>query len=233
MNEIQVVGEVDEILHVTKLPAREGRRCIDGRYDSQTRGGYLARPGGDLGYVLGLLALSNQEGWGLSPFEAYRLIHRIVEKRGGFHFHSDHLEREGSGQFGCGHLALASHPELASQYGVTQLQVQQLIAYAERVALGLCCGQLDYLHGEHRELGLIVNHSRSSSFGAPSVECPPQYFVYDRGRDEDFVNWLSGELRARGLAHLKAERFQAILDQQMNITVHHLIGDKPIYRAAA
>ena len=42
------------------VAAKEGRKCVDGRYGPDQGTGFIARPGADFGYVMVLLALNRK-----------------------------------------------------------------------------------------------------------------------------------------------------------------------------
>src|ERR1700683_2253513 len=73
--------ELEEtIAYVQKntVRAREGRKCVDGRYPPDTARGMLARAGGDCGYVMALMAINQKKKLQLSPEQCFNAVYKVV-----------------------------------------------------------------------------------------------------------------------------------------------------------
>ena len=210
-------SEASDFLAAAIVRAAEGRRCIDGRYDATEAQGRLARPGGDLGYALGLLALSQRHEWGLSPQMAFELIYEAVRERGGFFFHTDaeHLIARNSETIcGCGHVHTIAQAGVQADALAKEL-VKQLFEYAHfRSTIQEDVVEVT-LEGSHQENGVIIVRGLDWTVNPKGAESNEMYFVYDRDRDKQFTKWLVAQLNPWLLPDLSASEFQQILDQQL------------------
>ncbi len=226
--------------HIEKniIPATDGRKCVDGRYPSGT--GEIARAGGDMGYVEILLSLNREKELGLTPSGCVDLVYGYTTKDGGmFSLHSDrhadptetdHLTHGELPLIGCGHCAKAAQEELAKQYQLSASDVKEAVLYVrERYRSGDAI-DLVVLEGEHAEKGAIIVDSLSYSINERDVNNESMYFIYDRARDEEymqgFVDWLVEE---KGLNISYAE-FKEISDLQTNATLRILAPEKPLFQ---
>src|SRR5207248_5575049 len=72
------------------IPAFEGIKCIDGRYELAQESGKIARPGAHFGLVLALLAVNSILDYGLTPADCFDQIYHIVTRDGDvFSMHTD------------------------------------------------------------------------------------------------------------------------------------------------
>src|ERR1700733_4722028 len=72
--------------------AREGRKCVDGRYPPDTAKGMLARAGGDCGYVMALMAINQKKKLQLTPEQCFNAVYKVISQKmhGAFCIHTDH-----------------------------------------------------------------------------------------------------------------------------------------------
>src|SRR5579862_6142179 len=84
----------DTINYVRKntVSAREGRKCVDGRYPPDTARGMLARAGGDCGYVMALMAINQKKKLQLTPEQCFNAVYKVISQKmhGAFCIHTDH-----------------------------------------------------------------------------------------------------------------------------------------------
>lgn len=206
--------------NITKT--RMGRKCVDGRYPSSVSIGMIARPGGDAGYVLALLALSEQKGIGLSAGECFSLVYDTVHSEGHFGMHTDdHSENS----IGCGHLAKAADDSLCGAYGITSASSRELIAYAKKMVAKKHAIDFVSLPGNHSEKGVLIIDSDTYTVNA-SDENGTMYFIYDRKRDDAFIRSLVKKINRIDITY---ESLKAISDQQLNATLHLLAKGLPLY----
>ncbi len=128
------------------VPAREGRKCVDGRYPPDTARGMLARAGGDCGYVMALMAINRKKKLQLTPEQCFNAVYKVISQKmhGAFCIHTDHHadpEQEGETNslhqtlIGCGHLSkAATRWSLRQPYDVQGKDVKKIIAYAKNLA---------------------------------------------------------------------------------------------------
>lgn len=215
------------------IPARVGRKCVDGRYQLATEdSGLIARPGGDAGYVEVLLALNKKFNLGLGPEQCFDKVYEAVTANDGtFYMHTDHHTLEAdteplSDKIGCGHLAKATNPELASGYQVDPAEVKAVIKYAKK---GLQEGKkikIVDLPGDHKEEWVFVVEGQDKTIN-PS-DSQQMGFVYDLTRDQQFIeNELFPKLN---LEKVTVEDFLAISDIQLKATLKNLASGLPIIK---
>jgi hypothetical protein len=212
------------------VPAKEGRKCVDGRYHPQQSPGMIARPGGDCGYVLALLALNKKKKLGLSPQDCFNAVYKVVSPHCGFCMHTDHhvdpspdKHLEG---IGCGHVERAGRKRLCKQYHLCDTEVKEFVRYARNVK-----GIVDHVHmtnleGEHQESGVLIVDSEKYSVLAENPALHQMYFVYDAQRDDTFLKLLVEKMHLAGVSYreLKAES-----DHQLKVTLQQLALGLPIY----
>ena len=210
-------------------PSREGRRCIDGRYHDNAM---LARPGGDMGYVLGLIAYSNALGWNISEKEAFDLIYEAVSERGGFYFHSDTADEgvwhDSHAHIGCAHIAKAMDPSSAECYGVTAEQTSNLVCYAREQLKTRRNMHMEILEGKHDEAAVLILHSSGVTLKNSSQTDNRSFFVIDRDRDDEFVEWLSNKLMKK-IEGFEEHYFRSFLKLQTDATLKLVAGDKKVF----
>lgn len=214
------------------VKAREGRKCVDGRYLPTQGGGMIARPGGDCGYVMALLGVNKRKSLGLSPEQCFNSIYKVVSQKVNGHFcmHTDHHVDPDSithkGLIGCGHVAKAAIRSLSDEYDVNGEDVEKFIAYARNVADIMPTMEMINLEGEHNESGVLVIHSGDYTVNAEDQKLGRMYFVYDEARDTAFLKYLVEEMAIVGVnfAEMKTES-----DLQLAATLHNLAKGLPVY----
>lgn len=186
------------------VSAKEGRRCIDGRYPKDPYSGLLARPGSDFGYVMVLLAL--RPDW--SPQHCLELVYSIAAKRGGFHMHT-----------GCGHIANALNQETALRYGLNSQRVKQ--AYEQ--ALKKSDKPLPVLDGKHQEQAMLrITGTKKTVIPNSNGS---MYFVYDETRDREFMK----KILLPGLPGCRFLPFLDLSNRQLSVTVQLLAQGLPVF----
>ena len=182
--------------------AREGRKCVDGRYPPQTASGMLARAGGDCGYVMALMAINNKKKLGLTPEQCFNAVFKVISEKmhGAFCMHTDQISDPATESantaspqplIGCGHLAkAATQGPLRGKYDVTNDDVKKIIAYARNLAEINDNVEIVNLNGEHQEQGVLLVTSDSLTVNAMDPKLHAMYFIYDKTRDEAFMKKL-------------------------------------------
>src|SRR5882672_7369739 len=121
-------------INASSVPASEGRKCVDGRYLPGQASGMIARPGGDGGYVMALMAVNHVKKLGLTPEQCFNAVYKVVSHYKGFCFHTDqHVDTENNTDYrliGCGHLAMAATKHFSAAYDLESKEMQELIIYA-------------------------------------------------------------------------------------------------------
>lgn len=223
----------ETIGYITKniVPAQRGRKCVDGRYLPTQASGMIARPGGDCGYVMALLAVSKRKALGLTPEHCFNVVYKIIkEHHDHFCMHTDHNTDPDSnthrGLIGCGHLAKAAAKNLCSKYDVTSQDITRLVNYARNIAEISAFLEMINLDGEHTETGVLVINSKRYSVNSEDPELKKMYFIYDEERDNDFLKKLVNEMAIPGVtfADMKKES-----DLQLQATLHNLAAGLPVY----
>lgn len=215
--------------------AREGRKCVDGRYLPTQGGGMIARPGGDCGYVMALLAVNKKKGLGLSPEQCFNAVYKVVSRgvNGHFCMHTDHHADPNSvthkGLIGCGHVAKAALKNLSDEYDVNGDDIERFIVYARNIADIMPTMELVNLEGDHQEVGVLVVHSEKYTVNAEDPNLGRMYFIYDEERDTKFLKKLVDEMAIVGVnfAEMKTES-----DLQLTATLHNLAKGLPIYNVS-
>lgn len=218
------------------IPAVPGRKCVDGRYELNS--GEIARAGGDMGYVEVLLALNSQKGLGLTPEDCFDMVYDYSVRGGGAFYmhtdrHADPLDSAGNPHgerplIGCGHAGKAADPEFASLYQVDPKEVEEVIRYArDRKAAGDLV-EIAPLEGEHKEQGTIIVNSDHYSVNAQARVGESMYFIYDKARDDRYIEGLVGWLNRERELDITEEDFRTVSDLQTNATLHVLAQGTPI-----
>lgn len=205
------------------VSAVAGRKCVDGRY--QDSDGMIARPGGDFGYVMVLLALNKAKGFHLTPGQCVEKVYMALgDHNNRFYMHTDTHAAANHGLPGCGHIAKAMDVKLAESYGLKPMEVQAAlmsINLLQRV-------QNVILQGEHREQGVLVITGEKSPVRSQNGE--KMYFIYDQTRDERLMRDLVGRM---GIPGLIAEDFIEVSQKQLAATLQQLAKGKPIFEVDA
>lgn len=211
--------DVEKFVRENLIKAGGGSMCVDGRYPPGVDKGRIARPGGDGGDVMVLLALRDEGRLNLpeselTPEALTLRVMRAVNKEGReFTIHTDD-------HVGCAHLAKAADPQTAQPYGVKSEDMQRVIVFAEKRAQGGGRIRITRLPGPHAEQGVLVidsenwtvNHSNGST----------QFFVYDQKRDINYVEQLVPALNIPGLT---AANFLRVAEKQRNATLNSVAKD--------
>lgn len=206
------------------VAAVDGRECVDGRYDQHSlESGFIARPGGDFGYVMGLLALRREGKIQLSPQECVDAIYDFVTKDDGlFYMHSDDHAKHENTLSGCGHIANAANSEYSHDYGVDSQDVIDALEYAREITSHQKVSESE-LKGKHQEQAVLVVIGTTKTIDHHDENA--MYFVYDKNRDEDFQKKIVLETNIEGLTY---EDFNRVLTQQTNTTLGILAPNKEI-----
>jgi hypothetical protein len=217
------------------VTAREGRKCVDGRYTADTATGMLARPGGDCGYVMALLAINKKKKLGMTPEQCLNAVYKVIcqKMHGAFCMHTDHHVDPDHEEFndrlhqtliGCGHLAKATKQLIREPYDVDNEDVKKIIAYAKNLAEVSDHVEMVNLEGDHKEQGVLLIEGDTYTVNACDTE--KQYFIYDKTRDDAFMKKL---VDAMALPGVSFEDMQAESDVQLQATLHNLAKGLPLY----
>jgi hypothetical protein len=222
------------------IPAAAGRKCVDGRYEPGT--GQLARAGGDMGYVLVLLALNAQKQLGLTSLQCLDLVYAYATHDGGpFSLHTDTRtdppnddfdQARNDAEIGCRHCANAATPAFAPDFGLDSDEVKTVIAYVKARQRHGDAIELVRLAGDHAEQGVLLVESSHYTVNASARDGKSMYFIYDRKRDDDYmfalVYWLQSY---RGLG-VSLEEFRSMAWRQTHATLRIQAREKPIMRVS-
>lgn len=217
--------------------AREGRKCVDGRYPPETASGMLARAGGDCGYVMALMAINQKKKLQLSPEQCFNMVYKVVSQKmhGAFCIHTDHHadpnheianKKMHQTLIGCGHLAKAATQRIRKPYEVHNEDVKKIIAYAKNLADIDENVEMINLAGEHAERGVLIVEDSEYTVNAMDSRTHAMYFIYDKKRDEEFMKKL---VKAMNLPDVTFEDMRQEADTQLQATLHNLAKGLPIY----
>lgn len=223
--------KIKEYVERNVVRAREGRKCVDGRYLPTQASGMIARPGGDLGYVMALLAVNKQKNLGLTPEQCFDGVYDVViRKNSHFYMHTDH---HASGRhdtkkalIGCGHVAKAAMEDLSKEYDLDGKDVERIVAYARSIAKVSSRIEIVNLNGEHEEKGVLVVKSGKYTVNAKDPYSHEMFFIYDAARDTEFIENLVEEMDIQDISFGEMKRE---LDMQLRATLHNLAKGLPIY----
>jgi hypothetical protein len=220
------------------VPAREGRKCVDGRYPPDTARGMLARAGGDCGYVMALMAINYKKKLQLTPEQCFNAVYKVISQKlhGAFCIHTDHHadpEHDGVNDsmhqtlIGCGHLAKAAKGwSILRPYDVQGKDVKKIIAYAKNLAEIGDHVEMVNLDGEHAEQGVLIIDDTVHTVNAMDPKEHTMYFIYDKKRDESFMKKL---VEAMDIPGVTFEDMKKEADIQLQATLHNLAKGLPIY----
>ncbi len=221
------------------FPRMEGlkSRCVDGRYPRMLRLPPLAKPGGDAGDLLAVLAVLR---W-LLDAKVFRASEEKVREKtlaavagvvgdaSDFHRHTDE-HAQGNGDLGCGHLRLASqHP---GEYGLSPEDTFHL----HRFMAGLAKKGMRevVLRGDHRESAVFIIESWEYSL-YPSTNGGLQAFVYQKAFDELRLRTVANRVFAK-VPEVRLVSEVALLKmlcemtgKQLSATLRSLAPGLPIY----
>lgn len=214
-----------------KAQAQHGRKCVDGRYLPNQATGMIARPGGDCGYVMALMAVNKKKNLGLTPEQCFNAIYKVLSKNNEhFCMHTDHNadpdDHTHKGLIGCGHLVKAATEELCREYDVEGNDVKRFVEYARNMSEINPTLEIVNLEGKHEEAGVLVIKSSDFTVHADNPEMKRMYFIYDELRDSAFMKKLVEELEIDGVT------FEEMMEEsniQLGATLHHLAKSLPIY----
>lgn len=231
--------ETTQYVHKNTVLAREGRKCVDGRYPPDTAQGMLARAGGDCGYVMALMAINQKKKLQLTPEQCFNAVYKVISQKmhGAFCIHTDHHadpEHEGTAPslhqtlIGCGHLAKAANTQwsLRRPYDVPGKDIKKIIAYAKNLADISDHVEMVNLEGEHAERGVLIIDDTTHTVNAMDPKTRMMYFIYDRKRDEAFMKKLVDEMALPGVTF---EDMKKEADIQLQATLHNLAKGLPMY----
>lgn len=227
-------NQTQEYVQHNVVPANQGRKCVDGRYLPNQAAGMIARPGGDCGYVMALMAVNKKKKLGMSPEQCFNAVYKVLaHNHQKFCMHTDHHadpdEHTHKGLIGCGHLVKASTDKLCKDYDVEGKEVERFVEYARNLAEIEPAMEIVNLDGEHEEKGVLVINSDSYTVNADNPEMQRMYFIYDAQRDTSFMKKLVADLDIKGVTF---EEMKEESDIQLNATLHNLAKGLPIYSVA-
>jgi hypothetical protein len=230
LSRMQSEATIDDVyahLGTETVASKDGRRCVDGRYESDSEhSGRLARPGGDFGYVMALLAVNRSKNLNLTPEQCVDAVYAAVtENDGQFFMHTDeHAEHASeTTAIGCGHIAKAMNAANSSNYNVTPEEVAQALAYTrQKIGQGEKFTMVT-LKGEHQERGVLVVTGTEKTVNPHKQD---MFFVYDSNRDQQFIQQLVDRASIPGLT---LEDMVEASKLQTQATLHLLAADKPIF----
>ncbi|MEK7572008.1 MAG: hypothetical protein AAB553_07080 [Patescibacteria group bacterium] len=223
--------EATQYVSKSIVPASAGRKCIDGRYLPNQATGMIARPGGDGGYVMALLAVNQRKKLGLTPEQCFNAVYKVVSKSGeGFCLHTDQFadptNHDHRRLIGCGHIAKAASKKFAKSYDVSGDDVRRIVAYARNICEISRTVHMVNLAGYHKERGVIIVQSKDYSVLADNPKLGQMYFIYDDERDNGFLKNLVKEMHIKGLTF---EDMKKESDLQLQATLHNLALGLPIF----
>ncbi len=238
-NNLRVLQKTESHLDKTRayilrniVTAREGRKCVDGRYLPTQASGMIARPGGDCGYVMALLAVNKKKKLGLTPEQCFNAVYKVVSstKNGHFCMHTDHhADPDGhthKGLIGCGHVAKAAVDSLSPEYDVDSKDVERFVNYARNIADIMPTMNMVNLSGEHQEEGVLVIKSEDYTVNAEDPVFHRMFFIYDQTRDIEYLEYLTSKMAIPGVNFAEMKRES---DLQLTATLHNLASGLPVY----
>lgn len=222
--------DIQAYVKASIVPAKEGRKCVDGRYLPEQATGMIARPGGDGGYVMALMAVNKKKNLGLTPEQCFNAVYNAVKDDSGFCMHTDHHTDPDAtthiGLIGCGHMAKAANRKFCDDYDVKCEDVEKVIAYARNVKEISKGVHMLKLEGEHKEQGVLIVQSTTHTVLADNPKLSQMYFIYDETRDNEFLKKLVKEMHLEGVTY---EDMKTESDLQLQTTLQLLALHLPIY----
>jgi len=241
VQQIPTQDEMQETINYVRkntVAAREGRKCVDGRYPPDTARGMLARAGGDCGYVMALMAINRKKKLQLTPEQCFNAVYKVISQKmhGAFCIHTDHHadpEQNGVNDsmhqtlIGCGHLAKAAKRwSIRKPYDVQGKDIKKIIAYAKNLAEIGDHVEMINLDGEHAEQGVLIIDNTTYTVNAMDPKEHSMYFIYDKKRDEEFLAKL---VEAMAIPGVTFEDMKKEADIQLQATLHNIAKGLPIY----
>lgn len=214
------------------ITVKTGRKCVDGRYKKNTDdSGRIARPGGDLGYVMALLSLQKTIGSSyLTPEECFKRVYSALHTLGeNFYMHTDHhadlKNPDLSPSIGCGHAAKSMDEELSKGYELNSEDMKLLVTYAKKQYVKNPDNiKLVTLKGDHKEEAVIIVTGIKKTINSQDLN--HMGFIYDKTRDEKFIEKIFPLL---SLNNQSVEDFKNKLNIQTNATLKLLAKGLPMY----
>ena len=185
-------GGARSFVEKNMIPAHNSRCCIDGRYPHGDVPA-CARPGGDPGYFMEILAGLRKIGFNLNSQNAQAVLDTIIDTLGGptkIDWHTDEHSNGVAG--GCKHIANARNNP--NDYGLTGGDAELI----EQTLLRLKSqgGNEIVLKGEHKERAVLILNSRDLSINHQG-EDGDQVFVYHKAIDQEQRDILVQAVSAR------------------------------------
>ncbi len=211
-------------------------RCIDGRYTNDNLEP-LAKPGADIGDLMSLFSLNNEQALGLSNDDIFDIFMKVLGEYSNVRIHTDehccHEKDEKKQCLGCGHFKQATIDPDA--YGLSEEDVDFI--FDKLVFLKSKGVKNDILEGEHLESGVVILNSQKYSIKPAFLENGKllEVFVYHKTLDDKRRREYAKELNLA----LNNEKFDeeflyealtGVSDNQLFETVSRLAPDLPIYK---
>lgn len=214
-----------DYVHKNTVNAKLGRKCVDGRYlPDDENAGMISRPGADFGYVMTLMAYSNEQKLNLNALDCAKKVYEVVMSLDStFYMHTDsHENKSVPYSIGCGHAAKACTDEFANRYELHAEDVKKALEYFKNAREMNV--KIVPLTGEHKEKGVLIVNSDEYSLNSQHEN--DMYFIYDKKRDDEFLKNLVEKLNMENVLY---EDFQRISTTQLTVTLQLLAKDLPIF----
>lgn len=233
-----ILEKIQEYVEWNVVPASQGRKCVDGRYLPTQASGMIARPGGDMGYVMALLAVNKRKNLGLTSEECFDEVYKVVSRgKEHFYMHTDHhadpdmTDAEIHHQtqralIGCGHVVKAALEILSKEYDLDGDDVERVVEYARKIAQTTPSIEIVNLEGDHGETGVLVINSEQFSINSQDPISGKMYFIYDAARDMRFLRKMVLEM---AIPRVDFEEMKKESDLQLQATLHNLVKGLSIY----
>lgn len=232
------IEQAQEFANAQKVPLTAQNmhsRCVDGRYEGDGLP-MIAKPGGDIGDVMVLMAAANELGVKLDPHQALEIVTKRVGGVSEFQCHTDeHAENEHAAHgMGCGHFKKSLlEPEV---YGLSKEQTEAL---AKEVNLVVEQGaHEEVLHGDHAEQAVLV--VESDKYGIAPLRRTEQgvqeAFVYQKGVHQNQLKEMAKDsqelLAEQGIEVSLSDMEKAVEDsftKQLTATLQRLAVGLPVF----
>lgn len=219
-NKEVTIDDIYNHIATEMVSAVDGRKCVDGRYESGEESGRLARPGGDFGYVMALLEANQKKNLGLTPEQCVDAVYKAVtENNGQFYMHTDeHAEHAGPHTIGCGHISKAIINKEDEEFAAA---VAQALQYTRgKMADGKI--HMATLTGEHLEQGVLEVTGTKKT-----VNPIGRFFVYDKTRDIQFLQELFHHMQIKDL---EFKNLADAAERQTQATLKQLAPGLPVFK---
>lgn len=223
--------DVVDFIKASIVPAKQGTKCVDGRYLPTQASGMIARPGADGGYVMALEAVNRKKNLGLTPEQCFNAVYKAVKiLNGKFYLHTDHHTdpnpQTHHGLIGCGHLAKAGRRFLSWEYDIRSSDVREMVDYARNLCEVSTNIEMVNLAGQHQEKGVLIVHGDKLAVNADNPKLHQMYFIYDVDRDRNFMKQLVETMQIENLTFKDMSREA---DLQLDATLQNLAVGLPIF----